>query len=240
MPISPSLKPKRLNDNGLNVQCVFNINELPIGIIKPLSEKIEEFHKYSQLILVGHRGKLLWASLPNADSLTDAPANSNPIDSFTIETVSMWLTTTHPNLSFRVIYPGNPPVNLIALGKLAGWHHESPFKVGINNHWGSWFAYRSVILANSDFAITQPLASTSPCSTCKHKICIDHCPAAACNEGELELNKCISYRKSANSQCSRTCLARVSCPVKSEHRYTEPQLNYHYTESMKIINLYNL
>ncbi len=228
-------KPAILNDNGLNLHCVFEISALPPALIENLAMQVEALHQYHQLILIGHGGTQLWQSL--AETLSIA---NNPIDNFTLNVVAKWLKTSHPLTCSHTTYPINQSIDLVALGKLAGWHHESPFRVGINSIWGPWLAYRAVVLANSHFPITQPHTASSPCSACTHKPCIKSCPPEACNEQELDIDKCIRYRKTKLSLCAKTCLARISCPVQAQHRYTEDQMNFHYTESMKIINQYDL
>lgn len=235
MSVLQPFKPETLNDNGLNLQFVCNIDALPTHLIEHLEKHIEALDHYRQLILIGHGGKQLWKSLTGS-----ASKNENPIDNFTLDVVNTWLNTSHTSTYSHVIYPDSQSIDLIALGALAGWHHESPFKVGINSIWGPWFAYRAVILADSHFAITPPFTAPSPCSACQDKPCIKSCPAEACNEERMDINKCIRYRKTHNSKCAKTCLARISCPVQPQHRYAEAQMDFHYTESMKIINQYDL
>jgi hypothetical protein len=105
-------------------------------------------------------------------------------------------------------------------------------RIGINARWGSWFAYRVIILSNTRLETTDPDCSASPCDNCINKACISACPAGALDEGDLKLTKCISYRKKPGSPCALTCLARVSCPVGGEHRYCEQQLGFHYSHSL--------
>lgn len=229
------LKPELLNQHGLNLQFVFNISELPSQLSEPLSNHIGTLHPYRQLILIGHGGKALWRALTESDSNTE-----DPIDHFTIDVISRWLSTYHSGTQSVVIYPTSQDVDLISLGKLAGWHHETPFKSGINQQWGPWFAYRAVILTDSQFETTPPSTAPSPCATCQEKLCISRCPVGACSEQGLDISKCISYRKTQHSSCAKTCLARISCPVQTQHQYTETQMDFHYTESMKIINQFDL
>ncbi len=232
MPVYQELKPEILSDNGLNLLHVFNISALPHSIIDSLGLQQS---KYQQLILVGHGGRKLWNFLPQT-----RPHPENRIDDFSQATITNWLNTAHPTLNYELVYPLSQTINLITLGQLAGWHHESPFKVGINSQWGTWFAYRAVILANSQFKVSPPFEPPSPCTSCQHKPCISHCPAGACESGSLNINTCINYRKQAESNCMNTCHARLSCPVQQKHRYTDAQLDYHYTESLKIINQFKL
>jgi ferredoxin len=71
---------------------------------------------------------------------------------------------------YKIVYPKHQPpffhLNLQSFGELAGWHHSSPFKVGINTDVGSWFAYRLLILANTEFKPSSKVNSQSPCVSC--------------------------------------------------------------------------
>ena len=72
------------------------------------------------------------------------------IDSFSIDVVKSYFEQELSNCNYHLLYPS--PVRNIplqALGKLAGWHHASPFRIGINANYGSWYAYRVVILADT-------------------------------------------------------------------------------------------
>ncbi len=234
IPAAMPFKPQFLTKRGLNLHCIFNIHELPASIIASLEAIHPALASYRQLILIGHGGRTLWESLQRHPQ-----TSSNPVDDFTIDTLDQWRSTHYADNRFAILYPPHQSIDLQALGKLAGWHHTSPFMVGINAKWGSWFAYRAVILTDTDFETTPAVNSHPPCDRCDHKACIQNCPANACAEGRLDSERCIQYRATANSLCRETCLARVSCPVADEHRYHDQQINYHYTVSMKMIEAYN-
>ena len=214
------------NNLGLNLQSIFNIDQLPPEILARLDMPVE---KYRQLILIGHGGTTMWQSLKASGIQSE-----NPINDFSIQSVEHYFAEHLPDTDYAVVYPGDHPVGLQALGKLAGWHHASPFMVGINEVWGTWYAYRAVVLADTDFEPTVPVQSVSPCNGCQDKICIAECPAGAAGD-VFDLQKCIAYRKQPASKCSATCLARVSCPVGGAHRYSDEQIQYHYAISMKTI-----
>jgi len=234
MKATDQFKPCLLNEKGLNLQAVFNINELPEEIIKHLKTEHSTLEDYQQLILIGHGGNFLWQSMQQYPS-----GSTNPIDEYSIKTVNKWFTVNYPENNAKLIYPGKYTIALQTLGTLAGWHHVSPFMVGINTEWGSWYAYRAVLLTDTRFKVTQAIKSSSPCSACENKVCIEHCPPNACKSGSLNMDACIDYRKSKGSKCRETCLARINCPVASEHSYSEQQINYHYSVSMKTIETYN-
>jgi epoxyqueuosine reductase len=222
-----------LNSAGLNRQAVFNIDDLPADIAASVQASCISDRPYRQLILIGHAGRQLWESLK-----ASGVASADPIDDFTRQTVKWWFAGLQTQNTYEIVYPGTAAIGLQRLGQLAGWHHATPFMVGIDQEWGSWYAYRAVVLADTEFAPTRPMASEHPCHRCDHKICIASCPAAALDGGQLDLGKCIGYRKQAGSRCKDTCPARVSCPVGSSRRYDDEQIRHIYSNSMRFIERY--
>ena len=215
-----------LNAAGLNLQAVFDLAALPAQ----MRAQLDPANRYRQLILIGHGGRSLWEKLKAAGL-----SSEHPIDEFTTATVEAWFTAQRPGVSHALVYPGEGPVGLQALGRLAGWHHESPFRVGVNADWGSWFAYRAVVLADTDLPVTVPMSGESPCLSCTDQPCITACPAGALNAPEFSLHKCIAYRKQPESRCRITCVARTTCPVRPEHRYDDAQIAHSYSRSMAMI-----
>jgi len=223
----PRLFPAALfNQAGLNRQHVFDLDRLPDAVRSTLGDTAN----FRQLILLGHGGKRLWACVQAARM-----PGEHPIDGYVVQTVAQVFAEYFADKNYRVVYPGNAPVGLQQLGTLAGWHHPSPFMVGIDGEWGSWFAYRAAILADTDFLPFLPVHRSHPCPTCSERPCIPACPAAALANGGFALDKCIAYRQQEGSACEFTCLARSACPVGSEHRYSEAQLRHTYGISLRMI-----
>jgi len=222
-----------LNSAGLNRQAVFNLDALPQEITAPVAAGCTSSRPYRQLILIGHAGRTMWESVTASGIKSD-----NPIDDFSTQTVRQWFARCHPQNNYEIVYPGTQVIGLQKLGLLAGWHHASPFMVGIDRDWGTWYAYRALVVADTDFAPTIPARSAHPCDSCEHKICITSCPARAMDQGQFDLGKCVGYRKQEGSRCKTTCLARVSCPIGSEHRYCDAQIHHTYLGSMRAIERY--
>ncbi len=226
-----------LNKAGLNCHAVFNIATLPATALELLYERCPQARKYRQLILIGHGGTSFWEALKAMGVEPYRQEEQHPVDDFTVATVQQFMREEHLACAYEIIYPGTYTISLQELGKLAGWHHSSPFMVGINPTFGSWFAYRAVVLANTDLPLSTPVSSSPPCDSCSDKPCISTCPAHALDGGEFHLLKCVSYRQEEASVCKNTCVARRSCPVGEEHRYSDEQMQYHYGRSMRVINL---
>ena len=226
-------KTNSLINSGLNLQCVFNLTKVPQQILSTLASQIENFQQYRQLILIGHGGKTLWEQVQRANI-----KSNDPIDHFSTQVLEQFFATEHPRNTYKIIYPGAPLVPLQELGQMAGWHHPSPLRIGINQDWGLWYAYRLLVLTDTDFEATEIKTSPSPCDTCEQKPCISTCRGKALDTGKLEFERCMHYRLQEDSACANTCIARTRCPVKKEHQYTQEQINYHYARSLHTLRKY--
>lgn len=224
-----------LTEKGFILQHIFDLSSLPRRFIETFENNDVDLKKFNQLILLGHGGRKLWHAMTNQDF-----AQPHPIDHFSCTTFNEAMSQVAPNSEYKILYPDHDHnhvhYNLQQLGQLAGWHHSSPFRVGINSEFGSWFAYRLLVIANTHFPVTKKVVSTSPCHTCLEKPCLTACPASAVHyHQEYEWQKCFDYRVTDDSLCHNRCVARLACPVAKQHQYTIDQVNYHYDLSRKHI-----
>lgn len=211
---------------GLNRQHVFDLTALPAELLAPLGD----LAPYRQLILLGHGGRRLWDCVQQANL-----ASEHPIDDYAIATVDRILGPILPANGYRIVYPGDALIGLQSLGKLAGWHHPTPFMVGIDSEFGSWSAYRAVVLAASDFCPSVAVDRKSPCADCQQPPCLAACPAGALAGGEFSLTRCSRYRLLPASPCAHGCLARQVCPIGIEHRYEDSQIAHSYSRSLAML-----
>ena len=219
-----------LDQAGLNRQHVFDLAALPPEVRHTLGDTAG----YRQLILLGHGGRRLWECVKASGA-----GGEHPIEDYCVRKVTRWLADFLPGRRYQIIYPGEQPVGLQQLGKLAGWHQPSPFMVGIDAEWGSWFAYRALVLADTDFLPFIPLERSNPCISCDGHPCIAACPAGALAGGGFSFDLCRGHRLSEGSACATTCIAREACPVGAEHRYTKDQLAHSYVRSLAMIRRYD-
>ena len=231
--IHPFFENSLLTEKGLNIQAVFDIRHLPEDIYASLNSACDDLSSYRQLVLIGHGGVSFWKAVSSLVECVNE--NNHPIDSFSIELVQRFFAEKAPELIYRVLYPGFSLIPLQQLGALAGWHNNSPFKVGVNQVWGSWFAYRACVLTASYWEPSAAVTLPSPCSQCEVSPCITDCPAGAMDDGGFHLGRCIEFRKQEDSPCRQRCLARLACPIGSEHQYSNEQLSYHYSRSLRML-----
>jgi len=222
--------PSLLDEAGLNRQHVFDLEQLPQDLLATLSVGEHE----RQLILFSHAGRRLWECVQ-----ADATLSAHPIDTYSVRTVEHWMAQALPGARFRFVYPMGLPagqhLGLQRLGTLAGWHHASPFMVGIDAKWGSWFAYRAAILTDTALPASPAQAQRHPCRDCSAKPCISACPAHALDSGTMDTEACRQQRLLENSPCALGCIARQACPVGAEHRYDESQVRHSAAGSLAVI-----
>ncbi len=218
-----------LSARGLNRQAVFDLATLPADILAMLAPQADE----RQLILLGHGGRRLWDCV-----LESEIGGADPIDDYTQANLARWFAERLPGKRYRLLYPGNVPIGLQSLGRLAGWHHATPFMLGIDAHWGTWYAYRAVLLADTDFPAFSEVDRDNPCLSCAAQPCIAACPAQALGGAAFDLPACIAQRLRADSACAFACPARLACPVGPEHRYSSAQMAHSYGISLAMLREY--
>ena len=229
-----------LDAAGLNLHAVFDLAELPDALRAEFSD-LDGGHDYTQLLLIGNGGPALWAAV-EAEGL----ACADPIDDYSVRHVERWLAAQAAEARvsrWRVVYPGaqSLAIDLQAFGQRAGWHHASPFMVGINARWGAWFAYRVALLTDTRFTPTSAWTEASPCVACTERRCCVACPgqAAGADGGQgFALQRCLDYRRQPDSACRASCVARLACPVAAHARYSAAQLRHSYTISLAMIERY--
>lgn len=210
---------------GLNLQAVFDVRRLPADVRETLPAGARE--RYRQLLLVGNAGPAFWEH-----ATANGLHGEHPLDTFARARVLAWLARRFPGVGHQWLYPGGEGVvALQRLGGLAGWHRPSPFMVGVNAAWGSWFAYRAALLADTGLAPTEPLAAASPCERCVERPCVAACAPRALRGG-FDLAACTGWRLAPGSSCREQCLARSACPVGGAYRYGSAQIAYHYGRSL--------
>lgn len=225
----PALPADFLAHAGLNRQHVFDLDALPADQASRLDIRDGE----RQLILFGHGGRRLWECVQ-----ASGIGGDNPIDDYSMRTVAQCFAEHLPDRRYRFLFPGDHPIGLQALGELAGWHRPSPIMVGVDRQWGSWYAYRAVVVADTDFQPSPALVDRSPCLDCPGQPCVAACPADALRDGRFDLETCSRFRLLPDSPCSHGCLARQACPVGSEHRYEPAQIVHSYSRSLAVIRRY--
>ncbi len=222
---------------GINLVAVFSLKDLPNSLLSCVKESEIEIKDYQRLVLLGHSGRQLWNALKDEGKCLFA--SKAPIDRFSRQIVEQAVRSYWNDSSFELLYPGDNLVPLQQLGKMAGWHHDSPMGVGINEDHGLWFAYRALFLIDAALPLNRQSPGASPCENCLESNCITACPAAALSRSEsIDVGRCTQFRLEKSSPCRDRCLSRERCPVAPQRRYDREQIGYHYLQSLAVIQEY--
>ena len=225
---------RMLATHGLNLFSVLGLDRLPAAFQSALGEAGIDSGDYARLIMIGHGGRLLWRRLQQ-----EGMGSTDPVDDYSLRCAERFVGEYLGGCAHRVLYPGNLPIPLQQLGRIAGWHHDSPLGIGINALYGPWFGYRVIMLVKADVPVSTASAGPSPCTGCRDKPCIGACPVGALSaDAPPDVGGCVDYRMGNDSVCAYTCLARLACPEGADHRYDEDQIRYFYGRSLDSIRRY--
>lgn len=226
-PIDVTAGTNFLADAGLNLLAVLDHATLPQTITAPMLASGVPLNAYRRLVLLGHGGRRLWTALQEWGMKT-----ADPVDHYTLTITRQFIRDYLDNPPVCWLYPQTDYlVPLQQLGAWAGWSHPSPLGQGIHPEFGVWFAYRAAFLTTAELPLRVEPERPSPCASCMEKPCITACPVGAVQAENFDVDGCARYRLRADSPCADRCLARLACPFFPEHRYTLPQIQYHYRHS---------
>ncbi len=231
---------------GLNLLAIFDCAGLPAKIKEALLAAGLPLAAYPRLVLTGHGGRRLWAALQEAGLQT-----ADPVDHYSSTITRQFIHDYLGDPPIVWLYPDTPYlIPLQQLGQLAGWSTPSPLGQGINPTYGVWFAYRTAFLTTLELPPhtaaapphSSPATRPSPlalCAACPDKPCIHACPVGAAQPDHFDIEACVQHRLRPHSPCADRCLARLACPFFPEHRYTLPQIQYHYGRSLETLRAWH-
>ena len=107
--------------------------------------------------------------------------------------------------------------------------HVSPLGILIHPEYGLWHAYRGALLFATPVAVPVRPSGPHPCESCVAKPCLRSCPAGAVKARRFDYAACAAHITSPPGAACMTggCLARLSCPVGTSHRYSDAQASFH-------------
>jgi epoxyqueuosine reductase len=186
---------------------------------------------YRRLVLIGHGGRRMWEAV-QAQGMQPA----DPIDDYSTARAQRFISAYLDGAPHLWLYPNTAYlIPLQQLGEAAGWSHPSPIGSGISPLYGVWFAYRAAFLIDADLPLVHEEPASSPCASCLEKPCISACPVGAVRLESFDIDACVQHRLLPQSPCADRCLARLACPYFPQHRYSEPQIQYHYGRSLEAL-----
>lgn len=182
------------------------------------------------VVVIGNRGGRFWSSLVRDEIRAD-----HPVDQYSRQVTEAALPALRPARSV-LVYPGDCRFSLLALGHVLGWGAPSWLGVSIHPAFGTWFAYRAVVVTDAVLPRRVLDPGEDACAACPGHDCLAACPVDAPGPpGHFALSRCIDYRLADASPCAERCLAREACPVGQGHRYPEDLVAHVYRRSLASI-----
>ena len=218
-----------LADQGFVFQAVLDVGELPDWILTPIEGSDIDPGRYQRLVMLGQGGTALWDTIQQSGFGSD-----DLFDDFSRSAVAGFVDTLG-GPAHEVIYPSEILLPLGRMAELAGWGSSSPLGLSINDRFGLWLAHRIVFLVDAPLE-TLTGATAHPCTTCADTPCVTACPAGAVSvEDGFNVAKCSHLRIAPYSPCADKCLARLACPIGTEHTYGQDQMEHHYASGLASI-----
>jgi hypothetical protein len=110
---------------------------------------------------------------------------------------------------------------------------SSPLMLRIHPRYGLWHAYRFALalptLRREDLSPIDPVSDSDLCLRCSGQPCLHSCPVQAFDGQSYALQTCATHLHTPQGQlCMQSgCLARLSCPVGSDYRYSAEHAGFH-------------
>lgn len=196
------------------------------------AKRLETFGRNDALALVIGNTRALWA--PFVEDLRAVPTRTSearPLDGFVERAVgqalgqSLGAARVRSHVRFGHQGPPYPPLQRLA--QHAGLAWLSPAYLSIHPTYGPWIALRAVVVFDADAATAAlaPPAALSACQNC----------SGACEPALARALKTAPPKDSDAAINPLWIAVRDACPLGRDHRYTEPQIAYHYGKDREIL-----
>jgi methylmalonic aciduria homocystinuria type C protein len=146
----------------------------------------------------------------------------HPVDSYVERTVRTRLGNLGSRFELRFAH--EPPPRRVAMQRLAelsGFAPLSPGRLVAHPVYGPWIALRAVVVLDLEGPTGSTPGATAPCLGCS-------APCLPALEQALAEADPRSDHAVLHERWRPWLAVRDACPVGREHRYSEPQIVYHY------------
>ncbi len=229
----------RLADAGFDLVSVIKLTRLDASLAESIRDAAVRAGLPAgvgalKVVLVGNSGGRFW------DSLTQAERDAaDPLDEFSAARAGDAIASLFGQAPSVPVYPGECDFSLLALGRACGWGSPSWLGVYIHPEFGTWFAFRAVLVTTAALPDDVLGESTDACLQCVTRDCVAACPVGAPHPpGRFDLESCVSQRLADGSPCANRCGAREACPVGAGYRYPRELVSHVYGRSLESLKRY--
>lgn len=193
---------------------------LPSRLVGEVADRAVQADRLA--LLVGNT-RALWPHVTGAIAREPALREADdPIDAYCAGHIARALE--HTGRAWEVHWAHTPPPGaypIQALAHAAGLCDVAPCRLAIHPRYGPWLALRAVALLE----LPGPATAPPPPRICAPCDAPCRAPFAAA----------VASGASPESDWRRWLAVRDACPVGREHRYSERQLEYHYTKRRALL-----
>jgi ferredoxin-like protein FixX len=209
-----------LGDNGLRLLGSFELGPADQWFVGRARQP-------RSIALVGNVGSLLW---PYFDAARQARAGLT-LDQWTEDVIGGIAS----GLGLDAVYPfkGPPYYPFIQWAKRTGQLFSSPIGLTIHPDYGLWIAFRAALLFDHSLG-HEKTSADHPCESCEDRPCLSTCPVDAFDEEGYSFKTCLDHLTTPENACRNGgCLARIACPIGTNHRYGKPHAAFHMNQLLK-------
>lgn len=187
--------------------------------------RLEDFGSGAHLAVVIGNTKALWAKLLEALSRdAELASAAHPIHQYTERMVTRAVAALGIEASLRWSHDvGERRVAMQPLAHVAGLAYLSDSHLSVHAIYGSWIGLRAAV----SFAVPGPASPAPelphPCGGCSGQCLPAFERALKAMHGRLD-------EAAARANWQKWLACRDACPTGRQHRYSEPQIRYHYLE----------
>ena len=206
---------------GLDLTAALRVSSYNEAVADPRL-CLPDFGRPASLAVVIGNTRRLWrpllARLAEDQHLLQDP---NPIETHTMRVVGAAVARLANAHEVRWSHTvGAKMVAMQRLAEDAGLAYLSPAKLSIHPRYGPWIALRAAVVVDVDGPPPSP-PMAAPCDACEFACSRRFGEVIAMPPGERNWRQWLSLRD--------------SCPLGLEYRYSEDQIEYHYTKDAAIL-----
>jgi methylmalonic aciduria homocystinuria type C protein len=212
---------------GLDLVQPFAVHWYNNSVVVP--HRLPTFARQACLGLLIGNTRALWPRFLAAVRAEPARLNDdNPIDAY----VEAQLTAICAGLAYQWRCEWAHASRRLAiqqLAQIAGLAYLSPGRLSVHPAFGPWIALRAAIVLDVDGPAGDAPALRNPCDACAHAC------GPAFERAAVTLLTPAPTQADVTPHWSLWLAARDACPLGREHRYSDDQIEYHYTKDKRIL-----
>lgn len=191
------------------------------ALVEP-AHRLPDFGRPSALAVIVGNTRALWPHLAAALRADAGLATGpDPVDRYCERVLGEAVADLPAPWVVRFAHEPPPRVAIQRLAHAAGLAYLTPSHLSVHPIYGPWIALRAVVVIDVE-GPAEPAPLAAPCDCDRH--CLPRLAAALARAGTDTPG-----RPQIQSDWRAWLAVRDACPVGRDHRYSEQQIRYHYT-----------